>query len=153
MALGWRPWPREGETGERCLMIATEALTVQVRRLIRAVRDSDQATVERTVLRLSQSQRFLAPVALAVGAFVMLFEGLKLLFFNWRLTLIQVLPAMWIWAAMFDLKAHVLRGKSFHVLHGPVTIPIVLGIAAITAASFFLNAVFAFAITKPGPPA
>ena len=82
----------------------------------------------------------------------MLFEGLKLLFINWRLTLIQVLPAMWIWAAMFDLKAHVLRGKSFHVLTGPVVILLVVAVAAITAASYFLNAVFAFAITQPGRP-
>jgi hypothetical protein len=82
----------------------------------------------------------------------MLAEGVKLLFSNWRLTLIQVLPAMWIWAAMIDLKAHVLHGKTFYVLRGPVLVPIVLGIAAITAASFFLNAVFAFAIAAPGPP-
>jgi hypothetical protein len=87
-----------------------------------------------------------------VGAFVMLFDGVKLLFTNWRLTLVQVLPAMWIWAAMFDLKAHVLQGKSFHVLTGPVVIPIVLAVAAVTAASFFLNAVFAFAIASDGPP-
>jgi hypothetical protein len=82
----------------------------------------------------------------------MLFEGVKLLFTNWRLTLIQVLPAMWIWAATIDLKAHVLRGKSFHVLTGPVVIPLVLAIAVITAASFFLNAVFAFAIAGAGRP-
>ncbi len=125
----------------------------QVRRLIGAIRDSDQAALEQAVLQLSQSRRVLAPIALAVGAFAMLFEGLKLLFANWRLTLIQVLPAMWIWAAMFDLKAHALHGKTFHVLQGPVTIPLVLGVAAITTASFFLNAVFAFAIAGPGPPA
>jgi hypothetical protein len=82
----------------------------------------------------------------------MLFEGLKLLVTNWRLTLIQVLPAMWIWVAMFDLKAHVLYGSSFRILHGPVVIPVVLAVAAITAASFFLNAVFAFAIAGPGTP-
>ena len=82
----------------------------------------------------------------------MLFAGVKLLFTNWRLTLIQVLPAMWIWAAMFDLKAHVLHGKSFHVLTGPIVIPLVLAVAVITAASFFLNAVFAYAIAGTGPP-
>jgi hypothetical protein len=76
----------------------------------------------------------------------------KLLFTNWRLTLVQVLPAFWIWAAMIDLKAHVLHGKSFHVLRGPILIPLVLAVAAITAASFFLNAVFAFAIASEGPP-
>ena len=59
---------------------------------------------------------------------------------------------MWIWLAMFDLKAHVLHGKSFTVLRGPVLIPIGLLIIAITVASFFLNAVFAFAVSRPGRP-
>jgi hypothetical protein len=49
--------------------------------------------VEHAVTRLSRSRRWLAPLALAVGAFVMLFDGLRLVFFNGRLTLIQVLPA------------------------------------------------------------
>ena len=115
-----------------------------------AVRDGDEEMVEEIVLRLSRSRRVLAPLALVVGGFAMLFNGLKLLFSNWRLTLVQILPAMWIWLAMYDLKAHALHGKSFHVLRGPVLIPIVLVIAAITAASFFLNAVFGFAIVQPG---
>jgi hypothetical protein len=121
-------------------------------RFVRAVRDGDEAMVEETVLRLSQSRRVLAPLALVVGGFAMLFNGLKLLFSNWRLMLVQILPAMWIWVATYDLKAHVLHGKSFNVLRGPILIPIVLAIAAITAASFFLNAVFGFAIVQPGAP-
>jgi hypothetical protein len=104
------------------------------------------------VLGLSRQRRIFAPLALAVGAIAMLFEGVKLLVTNWRLTLVQVLPAMWIWVAMLDLKAHVLHGKSFVVLRGPILVPIVLAIVVITAASFFLNAVFAFAILKPGRP-
>jgi hypothetical protein len=125
----------------------------QLERFVQAIRDSDQAVVDDMIIRLSRSRPWLAPLALAVGAFAMLFEGVRLLFTNWRLTLIQVLPAMWIWAAMFDLKAHLLRGKSFHVLTGPaIVIPLVVGVAAITAASFYLNAVFAFAIVAPGRP-
>ena len=125
----------------------------QVGQFVQAVRDSDRAVVDEMIMRLSRSRPWLAPLALAVGAFAMLFDGVKLLFTNWRLTLIQVLPAMWIWAAMYDLKAHVLRGKSFHELTGPaVVIPLVLGVAVITAASFYLNAVFAFAIIQPGRP-
>ena len=124
----------------------------QVARFVQAVRDSDQAAVNEMVLRLSRARPWLAPLAFTVGAFAMLFDGVKLLFTNWRLTLIQVLPAMWIWAAMFDLKAHVLHGRSFHVLTGPVVIPPVLAVAAITAASFYLNAVFAYAISGEGPP-
>jgi len=121
-------------------------------RLVRAVRDGDERMVEEMVLRLSRSRRGLAPLAFVVGGVAMLFNGVKLLFSNWRLTLVQILPAMWIWLAMFDLKEHALHGKSVRVLHGPVLIPIVLAVAAITAASFFLNAVFAFAIVQPGSP-
>jgi hypothetical protein len=63
-----------------------------------------------------------------------------------------MLPALWIWIAMLDLKLHVLHGRSFHVLRGAALIPVCLTIVAITVACFFLNAVFAFAITRPGTP-
>jgi uncharacterized membrane protein len=130
---------------------ATKSST-HLRQFVRAVREGDEATVEDVVLRLSRSRRAFAPHALVVGGFVLLFDGLKLLFTTWRLTLVQVLPAMWIWLAMYDLNAHVLHGKTFHVQRGPVLVPIVLAIAAITAAAFFLNAVFGFAIVQRGTP-
>ena len=128
------------------------SLARQFWRVIEAIRQGDDDAVQALVLDLSRRNRFFAPLALVVGAIGMLFDGVKLLFTNWRLTLVQLLPAMWIWVAMIDLKAHVLHGKSFHVIRGPIVIPIVLAIAVITAASFFLNAVFAFAISKQGNP-
>lgn len=131
---------------------ARDPLRARLGRLIGAVRRSDEAAATDAVLQFSRSRRLFAPLALAVGALVMLFDGVRLLVTEWRLLVIQVLPAMWIWAAMVDLKAHLLHGKSFHVLTGPVVIPVVLAVAAITAASFFLNAVFAFAIARPGRP-
>jgi hypothetical protein len=124
----------------------------RVQELIRTIRDGDDAMVEAAVVQLSHARRIFAPLGLAVGALAMLFDGLRLLVSNWRLALVQVLPAMWIWATMLDLKAHVLHGESFHAVRGPVLVPIALGIIAITAVSFFLNAVFAFAIARPGPP-
>jgi len=127
-------------------------VAIQFQRLVAAIRTGDEAMVESTIRTLSRRSRWLAPLAMAVGAFSMLFQGVKLLFTNWRLTLVQILPAMWIWAAMLDLKAHVFHGKEFHVLRGPLLVPVVLAIASITAAAFFLNAVFAFAISRPGAP-
>jgi hypothetical protein len=126
-------------------------LLANVSKLVHAIQEDDEAAVE-AVLRLSRSRRIFAPLALMIGAFAMLFEGLRVLLSNWRLTLVQVLPAVWIWLAMFDLRAHVLHGKAFNVLRGPILIPIVMAIMAITAASFFLNAVFAFAIAGSRPP-
>ncbi len=147
--------PREQEsdraTGEAPIH-AEETWSTRLARFARAVREGDETMVQEIVLRLSQRNRALAPLALAVGGVVMLFTGLKLLFSNWRLTLVQVLPAMWITVATLDLKAHVLHGKTFHVVRGPILIPIALVIIAITAASFFLNAVFGFAIIQTGAP-
>src|SRR6201996_740261 len=117
------------------------------------IQSGDEAAISRAILRLSRRRRVFAPLAFAVGAFVLLFSGLRLLVLNWRLMLVQILPAMWIWLAMFDLKLHVLHGKSFHVLRGPILIPIGLTIIAITIGCFYLNAVFAFAVSVPGKPA
>ena len=124
----------------------------QSRALIEAIRKNDEAAVEEAVLALSRSRRIFAPLVFGLGAFVMLFQGLRMLFSNWRLFLIQVLPAMWIWLALLDLKAHTLHGKEFHSFHGVVEALLVVGIALVTAACFYLNAVFAFAISQPGKP-
>lgn len=117
------------------------------RRLVTAVRESDDEQVEAALVGLSRRSRLLAPLSLVVGAFVMLFQGVRLLFTNWRLTLIQLLPATLIWAAMLDLKVHALKGRSFHVLRGPVLIPVVLALAILTAGAYYLNAVFAFHVS------
>ena len=120
--------------------------------LVHAIREGDEATVEAAVLRFSGSRRWLAPLALIVSALVMLFQGVKLVFVNWRLTTVEILPAMWIWLATLNLKLHVLQGRTFNVLRGPILIPLIIVIAAITAGSFYLNAVFAFAISSDGAP-
>ena len=128
------------------------ALIQQVRVLVRAIDTGDDDDVGEAVLQLSRRRRWLAPLALAVGAFVMLFQGLRMLVANWRLTLIQIVPAMWIWAAMLDLKLHVLEGRELRLWYGAAALSAVLGITLIAAASFYLNAVFAFAISRPGKP-
>ncbi len=133
-------------------MRSPTSLSARIGSLVRAIESSDEARIEEAVLRLSRSRRVFAPLTFAVGAFALLFDGLRLLVSNWRLTFVQLLPAVWIWLATADLKAHVLHGESFNVLRGPVLIPIVLAIVAITVVCFFLNAVFAFAITRPGRP-
>jgi len=127
-------------------------LARQSRALVRAIQEGDEAAVESAVLTLSRSRRIFAPLVFAVGAFVMLFQGLRLLFSNWRLTLVQVLPAMWIWVALLDLKAHAFQGKEFHTRYGTVALALVLVIALVTATGFYLNAVFAFAISQSGKP-
>jgi hypothetical protein len=118
----------------------------------RGVREGDEQEVVRAVEALSRRHRLLAPLALLVGGVAMLFGGVRLLLTNWRLTVIQIPPAMWIWAAMYDLRGHLLHDRTVHVVSGPVVIPAVALVVAITMACFWLNAVFAFAISQDGKP-
>jgi hypothetical protein len=124
----------------------------QVRTLVHAITEGDDALVEQAVLQLSRSKRYLAPLTFAIGALVMLFQGLKLLFSDWRLSLLQVLPAMWIWAALLDLKLHVFKGRELKVWDGSLAVALVVAIVLVTVACYYLNAVFAFAISGPGKP-
>lgn len=120
--------------------------------MLRAVREADDGAATEVVSSLSGSQRLLAPLALAVGGIEMLFAGVRVLVSNWRLLLVQVLPVAVIWWAMYDLKAHVLSGRSAPSVRGPVLIPVGLAIVALTAASFFMNSVFGFAVSQPDKP-
>jgi hypothetical protein len=54
--------------------------------------------------------------------------------------------------ALLDLKAHTFKGKEFHAWHWSVELLLVVAIALVTAASSYLNRVFAFAISQPGSP-
>jgi hypothetical protein len=126
-------------------------LRADTRRLAHAIRNDEGAVVE-GILSLSRSRRLLAPLALTVGAFSMFMQGLRVLVTDWRLLAIQIVPAMWIWLAMLDLKLHVLKGHSFHDVRGAILIPLGLLVVAITVGCFFLNAVFAFAIAGDPRP-
>jgi hypothetical protein len=118
----------------------------------RGVRDGDEEEVRRAVEALSRRHRLLAPLALLVGGVALLFGGLRILLSNWRLTVVQIPPAMWIWAAMYDLRAHVLHDRTWNAIRGPIVIPIIVAVVAVTIACFFLNAVFGFAISQDGRP-
>ena len=113
-----------------------------------AIQEATKPPSNVPVVSLSQSRR-ITPLVFALGAFVMLFQGLRLLLSNWRLTLVQVLPAMWIWIAMLDLKLHVFKGKEFQSWYGWAAVALVAGITLGPRPGFYLNAVFAFAISLP----
>jgi hypothetical protein len=134
-----RPAPRAG-------------LVNQIRWLVQAINEGDESRVEAAVLQLSRSKRIFAPLTFVVGALTMLFHGVRLLFSDWRLSLVQVLPAMWIWAAMLDLRLHVVGRREFKLWYGWPVVVAVLAVAVVSVASFYLNAVFAFAISGPGKP-
>jgi hypothetical protein len=124
---------------------------VKATQVARAVADAEPAEIELAARQLGQSRRYLAPIAWAAGAIVLLIRGVKLLVLNWRLTLIELVPAVWLWLVMWDLKQHALRGEAFRqITVGGLLLAAALASAA-SIASFWCNTVFGFAVTMPRP--
>ena len=126
--------------------------TARIGELVRAIEGTDDEKIEKAVVRMSESHALLRPLAFAISAFVLLFDSVRLILTNWRLLLLQLLPALWIWLAMAILRAYVLYDQDLDEVYGLEIVPVFLLIIAITIASFFLNATFAFAIMRPGAP-
>ena len=117
----------------------------------RAVADADAAQIESTTRQLGESRRYLAPVGWAAGTIVLVVRGIKLLVMNWRLTLIELVPAVWVWIVMWDMKQHALRAVPFRqiTLGGLLLVTLIAVLACIAA--LWCNTVFGFAITRPEP--
>ncbi len=117
-----------------------------------AVADADPEQIEAQARHLGESRRYLAPIAWAAGALVLLVRGIKLLILNWRLSLVQLVPAAWVWLIMWDLRRDALRADLFRDLTvGQVSALILLAIIA-SIAAFWCNTVFGFAVTQEGRP-
>jgi len=121
-------------------------LLTRLRWFVRSVEAGDESMVEE-VLRLSSSRRLFAPLAYLVGAFAMLFEGLRRLLHHWRAVPVELVPAVWLWLAMYDLRLQVLKGRSFHSAHETdLVVLVAVLIVGLTVLALFLNVVFAFAV-------
>jgi hypothetical protein len=123
----------------------------RIARLARAVADADSAQIESAARQLGQSRLYLAPLAWAAGALVLLVRGVKLLLLNWRLTLVELVPAVWVWLVMWDVKQHALRTDAFRQITVGNAVAVLLVSVAASIAVFWCNTVFGFAITHTQP--
>ena len=122
-----------------------------VLRLVNGLRDADSAEIEAATVRLSGTRRWLVPLGYVAGTLALVVDGVKPLIANWRLTVIELIPAAWIWFSIWNLRSHVLDGLGVDAWHGWVLIPAAAAIFAAAIAAFFCNTVFAFAIGSEPP--
>lgn len=119
--------------------------------LAHAVVSTDPEQVGRALSALASSRRILAPLGWALGTILLLFQGLRTIVVNWRLTLIELLPAIWIGLTWWDLRVHALHRLELTPVHGAVLVVVATGVIAITVVCYWCNAVFALAV-EPGRP-
>ena len=112
-----------------------------------AVRSTDPAQVETALKDLGGRRRWLAPLVYAAGTVAVVFDGVLVLLRNWRLTLLQLVPAVWIWVMTWNMKHHLVSKPTFST--GEV-IPIAVGVLLAAQVAYWCNATFAYTMAQDG---
>jgi len=115
----------------------------------KAVRSTDPARVQQLATDLSGRSRVLTPLAYVAGTLAVVFDGIVLLFKSWRLTLLQLVPAAWIYAMTWNIRSHLLARR-----HPPLShVELIAAVALITPQlAYWCNATFAYTLTQEGIP-
>jgi hypothetical protein len=114
---------------------------------VQAVRSTDPSTVESALRDLGGRRRWLVPLVYAAGTVAVVFDGVLLLLRNWRLSLLQVTPAVWIWVMTWNLRHHFVEKTTI-----PAGAAVAIAVAVLLAAqvAYWCNATFAFTIAQSG---
>jgi hypothetical protein len=77
------------------------------------------------------------------------FDGVLLLIRHWRLTLLQLLPAAWIWAMSWNLRNHMLASPKVSTT---VSIAIAIGLLLAAQLAYWCNATFGYTMAQGATP-
>ena len=110
-----------------------------------AVRSTDPATVESALTDLARRGRWLKPLAYAAGTVAVVFDGVLLLIGHWRLTLLQLAPAAWVWIMSWNLRNQMLASS-----HVSTASSIAIAVAVLVAAqtAYWCNATFGYTMVQ-----
>jgi hypothetical protein len=104
----------------------------------------------RRALAAHATNPFFRALALVTGTLLLMLRGVLLLVANWRLILLELIPAVWLAVMLWDLRYHVVAGHALVVPTGGWTAVAVAVIFAATAGSYWCNVAFAFAAVGDG---
>jgi hypothetical protein len=114
---------------------------------VHAARALDPASLQEELQRMGRSRRWLAPLAYAAATIAVVFDGVLILLRNWRLLLLQLVPAAWIWVMTRELKAHVFAGQELPTLYADL---VAAGVLVVAQIAYWCNATFAFTVASEG---
>ena len=110
-----------------------------------AVRSTDPASVESALTEFGGRRRWLKPLAYAAGTVAVVFDGVLLLIRHWRLTLLQLLPAAWIWVMTWNLRHHAFANPDITT---GISILVAVGVLLGAQAAYWCNATFAYTMVQ-----
>ena len=103
------------------------------------------ASVESALTELGGRRRWLKPLAYAAGTVAVVFDGVLLLIRHWRLTLLQLLPAAWIWVMTWNLRHHAFANPDITT---GISILVAVGVLLGAQAAYWCNATFAYTMVQ-----
>ena len=104
----------------------------------------------RRALRSHSTNPVFRVLALVTGTLLLMLRGVLLLVANWRLIILELVPALWLAVVLWDLRYHVVAGHALVVPTGRWAVGVVLLVLVATAASYWCNVTFAFAAVGDG---
>jgi hypothetical protein len=111
------------------------------------VRSTDPAQVESALKDLGGRRGWLAPLVYAAGTVAVVFDGVLVMLRNWRLTLLQFVPAAWIWTMTWNMKHHLMSKPTFSTNE---VIAIAIGVLLAAQVAYWCNATFAYTMAQDG---
>ena len=114
-----------------------------------AVRSTDPATVESALTDLARRGRWLKPLAYAAGTVAVVFDGVLLLIRHWRLTLLQLVPAAWVWIMSWNLRNHMLASSRVSTAS---SIAIAVAVLVTAQTAYWCNATFGYTMVQGDRP-
>lgn len=126
-------------------------LMAQLALLRRAAVASDPADVARLLERAGARHRVLLPLALAGQTLESVIHGLLLIVRNWRLMLVELVPAVWIGAITWNWRAHASGRVELVEVHGVIAVVVAVFVVTVNLLAYWCNATFAFTLSQGEP--
>lgn len=123
----------------------------RVRTTVDGIREQAPTDLRATIAALGERHVLLRPFVLVADVMVLMVEGMLLLARNWRLVLLELVPAVWLATVLWDWRSHVLHGQSLVVVHGWAALGAAVLVTGATLVSYWCNVAFAFAATLQPP--
>lgn len=97
-----------------------------------------------TIARLRVGRVLAGPLSFLAGAVLLVLHGIVLLLTNWRLLVLELLPAVWIAAVLWDWRFHVVEGHELTEVHDGWALAIAAFVVLATMASYWCNVAFTY---------
>lgn len=91
------------------------------------------------------------PLDFLAGAVLLVLHSVLLLVGNWRLLVLELVPAVWIAAVLWDWRFHVVEGNELVEVRGAWAAVIAVGVVLATVVSYWCNVAFVHAALGPRP--